>query len=1421
MKNNFLKNLIQLISLLIILTFTFFIIIPTIERFRNHITNSKDQVIDDIENALGLDISYSKISPILTSIIISEVKIKTSNGFTYVNANKLELNINILKLISKKGIDLNYINIITSLVLMNCDSNIDLNDLDFINRLPVGSESGDVLPFSIKIKGLNLDLLVDDIKLSLIDSRVRLDSKLSKYNFHILGDIEYHLKENIDLKSIKSNISFSGEANNDFTYIKSKIFCENIKSNLWKLKDQNVDFIYEKNQLKLSSNNNGLNYLLKVKPDINELFFNLDTVGISLDDLVVFNKEYVKFSDFKSIKFKGNFKGIYNYLNNSFLYSSKGSMKLNLPSNSLPINLSFNTIGDSDRITFYYINAFTNIGSASYKGSVNLKNFFPSGSLSINNLQISKGININTTIGFNILNNNYINIDFNDINIQGIEIGTLPSLLYIDNNDINLKVFKEDEDGTISISGNYDRVNNYLTSDLNIGDFDLNRFSKINILKNVFNYANPNKLSLNANVETDFNGYEFDIRDMIIWDTNERIIFESDVRGNNQNFYVDHLKMDVQDVSFVGRLEGIFNSGSISMNIDCMINDNKYLFDSVISDSEIKVIGNHGFNLNLSFGDSVYIELVTDRFPVNYKNYFFNPTINLKSILFNNNEFLISVSEFSTYINKTDSVYQPYFSFVLDGNQDRVLINQVEYIDSISTLTGSMNLTKLTSDLYNITLNLSSDDNEKYIFNTTYNNLNKNITLGLNIEHAKLQRLNIDTVVGDLSLNLNLEGSIDKFVAKGDIFTSNLEFKKNKSTIKSKFNINENLIALNEFSAEYKGRSIKIPLLTYNYREGSILGSVVGELNVDTISFVADNLLEVKILPINSIVDLSKDSFKKLNGSLSIKSLTTNGEMLFSNKVIKMFNNRSAFQLYSVDNNLKLNYSYRSGIIKAKVDKPYFASFKANGVVKDGNLDLLLNDVDIDAKLAEIYIPFTPERDRRIVEIENLDVKGQLHIGGELTTPEINGLLWASSKLDVEYVTGEIEPIRLNLRVKDSVLSILPTSIVIGNSGLINLNGEVHFDSWIPQTIILNTLIEEENKIPVTYQYDIFNVDANIYTKGLNLIWDDFTTNINGDITLVDSEFTTRIRQEIVKKEKEKEKESLGGLNVDVGVEIGKNNILYFPTKQLPIVQAIATPGDSISVKFNSVRNSFRVNGEVSVKEGAVAYSGKPFILREGNIQLNLSEENFDPQVYIVGSKSVIDNDDRKVDILLTYQGGLISGLKASWDSNPKMSEDDVLMLLGVAVTAGDREESIVEVADLATGLVAEPVENALKDILNVDYVKIDTKFLSQLFLGRNITKDSFEQEDESQYNLSEILSDTSLSIGDFITEDLFIKGKLGTVYEEDRDLEMEVDLELNLTTPHFILGISLNHMLNETYFTPELGLSLQWKWVPGELKEK
>ncbi|OQY38550.1 MAG: hypothetical protein B6229_05625, partial [Spirochaetaceae bacterium 4572_7] len=830
--------------------------------------------------------------------------------------------------------------------------------------------------------------------------------------------------------------------------------------------------------------------------------------------------------------------------------------------------------------------------------------------LSLSNIFLSEDVKLNSKLSINPISNNFVNVDFDSVDVGGVNIKDIGSIIYVDKNDISFKVLKSDDDGIISLSGNYNISNKNISSKLSVKDLNPNSFNSIIPNEQLRNMLNEYLISFKGDVNykvDDVGELTYNISEFNLTNSFSNKVLELEGKGNNTTVDISHFKLTLPDIDVMGRIGLEFNNGETRINLDTLFNDNKYLFTSKITADKITIQGSYGFDASIFLGDTTYINLSATELPLIYKGFSIAPSFSMKSIFYDSNKFILSIPYFSTTIESDSIPFQPKVTFSLDGTETSMHVMDLEYLDNISKLNGDIHLAKEVGDSFSIKASLGGDNSESYSLQALMSPKSQSIFLDCAITNSNLQRFQVEGLKGALSLNTNIEGHISDFNSKGNISTSNLEYKNDIGNMKFDFSITDKLVSISNLLGGINRNNFSVPLLTYNYTEGQILGLLNFELNMNQIIFKSDLTVDLLLNKLPSLQDISPDVFNKILGKISLGSFESNNKELFNNKVIHVFNNKSAFQAYSKDKNLKLFYSYKSGLLNAVVKKPYFTALTANGNIKDGIIDLNIKDLDIDGKIIEMYMPLISNTDKRIVDIDHLDIRGQLNILGPLNNPLINGLLWTDTKIGISYITEEIEPIRINIRAVDNRFTLLPTEIVVGDKGVIHTSGELLFDSWLPESIVIDTVIQEEDKIPITYQYEMIKVEGYFNTPKTTILWDNSGIFVTGAVVVSDGEFYTTSAQPLDESSKEEESNDIGSFTLDVDIIMGTNNQFFLPNKNIPIVHATATTGDNIYIKYKSVDNTFSVIGTISIKEGEVLYAGEPFILKKGEVDLNLS----------------------------------------------------------------------------------------------------------------------------------------------------------------------------------------------------------------------
>ncbi len=1423
-KNSILRHIIQILSLLFITLITIFAIFPGINKLQDTINSEKIRLIKNIENDSGLLVKYGSMSPLIVdSIILKDVSIVSDNLENRIFISSVTIKFSLLNIIRSRWKKIDPPEIISSINLRNGKIRLDFNDDWIKSRLKSGGLSNGVFKTKIFLKNIDVSLNFRKLVAEFNEIKGSINTRHKRYITNLKSNVTYRPKLDLPFTYITGDADITGFLENSIVDLSTRIKLKNITSDIGKIKDLEADISISDLELKIlnrdKKSNFDFTYIFKIP--IYEMFFNIDTTNFYIEDLFIPDENLFNIKNILNSSFSGNFKGSYNLLNRSFLYSSKGKLLLKDLYEPFPINTDFNLIGDLDYITFKSLNIYTPKGYVGYNGGLDLNSFFPNGNLYLRDIDISENIKFNSNIKVKVINENFINVNFDYIETLGFKFKDIASVLYIDDNEISLQGIKKDSDGKISLSGNFNRIDNSISTSINITDFNLDILENFESLGLINSYLIGNRLSVIAGASFADGNVSYILKDLIIKNSQDIVLIEAKGLGNNNSFSLDHIKLDFPNIAINGRVDGIIDELNTTLNIDTLINDNKYKFDINISDNIIDVSGSYGLKMNLILDENKYINLSVKNLPLSYSDYDVITSFNLKSALFSDNSFLISIPSFECVVKSELFPYDPSISFSLDGSDKNLQVTNLKFVDNYSPLMGSFNINFEESGFISLLSNFSDGKSETYYIKSLISNDFKNITLNLDIKNLLLDRFQNDQLKGKSDLKFEFAGNINDFNGTGKLSSEEFFYNSSNVGLNMDFKLSNELISVFNLDGHYNKSNFKLPLLTFNYLSGDIIGKLETVFNRGNFKFNSDLAIDLSVKPLNNILEINSDLVQNVNGKITIINFNKDDEAIFNNKAFRIFNNRSALQVYSFDKNLKLLYSHKTGLTNLKISKPYFSELTMTGIIKDGEMNLSLKDINIDASIINSFIP-------EVADISYLSVYGQLNISGPMQNPLINGLLWADTEFDIAYIPEPIQPVRLNVRIVDNRFTILPGTINTSESGKLQLSGEMLFDSWSLENILINMSILKEDKIPFFYQYGRIISEVNIHVPELLFYWDNSGSYITGDLIVEDGEFYTKVLN-VTELEEKVVKENSSSFEIDINVGVGSNNKLYWPTKEFPVVYATANPGDSVKVNYKSVTGDFDVNGRVSIISGEVNYSGKPFILKEGEVILDLSKDQIDPYINILATKTVLttedfDDDDesndikKQVEVILEFEGGFFSTFKPTFSSSDAtIPEDDISRLVGIAVVGDDNDILLlgVDIVDeFFTSYLTAPLEEGIKDIIGFDDVKIKSGFISSLIT--NITNVSFDEDDESVYNLSEMINDTSLTIGEFITNDFFIDSTVSLNYEDEEWSVPGFDIGITLFTPHFQLGFSMEPKVSDSYvFEPEIGISIAWVYNP------
>jgi len=265
-----------------------------------------------------------------------------------------------------------------------------------------------------------------------------------------------------------------------------------------------------------------------------------------------------------------------------------------------------------------------------------------------------------------------------------------------------------------------------------------------------------------------------------------------------------------------------------------------------------------------------------------------------------------------------------------------------------------------------------------------------------------------------------------------------------------------------------------------------------------------------------------------------------------------------------------------------------------------------------------------------------------------------------------------------------------------------------------------------------------------------------------------------------------------------------------------------------LNISYDSRSDVLALVGQIDIRTGEINYFNKTFYLQEGYIDFNESQVKFNPWLNVradVVSKDEMGDD---VTISLLFDDLLFNEFEPEFLSFPSKTENEILALLGQSfIPSNDPDNVSVASLLVATGgmigksTIMQPFEEAIKSSLKFDFVSFNTNIIENAILDRFQDQD-FYHENRQAMNIAKYLENTSLFVGEYIGDYLFLEGSLVLDYDEFHSvsspmggLEFNVNLNLQFITPFVLIDWTYDPLNNpdSDYFLPQNTISFTWQY--------
>ncbi|MEE8564322.1 MAG: translocation/assembly module TamB domain-containing protein, partial [Atribacterota bacterium] len=441
--------------------------------------------------------------------------------------------------------------------------------------------------------------------------------------------------------------------------------------------------------------------------------------------------------------------------------------------------------------------------------------------------------------------------------------------------------------------------------------------------------------------------------------------------------------------------------------------------------------------------------------------------------------------------------------------------------------------------------------------------------------------------------------------------------------------------------------------------------------------------------------------------------------------------------------------------IKGKGKIPYeFSSIgkeKVTSSLTDIPIDFVLTLENTDLSFISMFFK------EDIKQIQGL-TNAELKLSGTLNQPILNGNIALNGGLIELYeLPAKISDLSVLLYLEDNLVKIEDINFQI-EQYRIYTSGEFALKNLQLQDLNINIW---SNKEEILYQ-DIFKAQADLKVKLTGL----FTSpHIEGILTLSQAELNWKDNNKDIPIDPSELLSKLINLKGDIDLEVKILDDFTAKTNDFNLKLAGG-------IEVQGALSAPKLNGELQIKQGYVAFLDKRFRVSEGKVIF--ADSTGEDMILDIRAKTEIDDIDVFVSI-----SGILAQPMVTFSSSPVLSESEIISLLMfnknyAGLTEGEigtilKEEMINLIAQGLSIRFLNQIEDEIANSLGLDEFKIETIFKQ-------------EQDSDLTFIPGFALETLVLKVGKYFSENFYLTYSAPLFEMEIGDLELEYKLKDDLT---------------------------------------
>ncbi|MEW5814515.1 MAG: translocation/assembly module TamB domain-containing protein [Spirochaetota bacterium] len=1430
-------HLLQAFIFLALVAGTFLLVWPLQKEVDRRIGLLKKEVVQYLESTLNRKIAYKSIAPsIFRYIEIRNLVIyNNDHNAPLLEIKKIRAYFNIFKLLAGNPAASFYeLSLSTSHFAIDQEKDGDLLKLFSTLISPGGGTFSGLNDIIVSGRNLSLSYRSPNGMFEVERIFFSLYSKNESLKVRLKGRARISPDTKIDgISLVKADFNVSGSIDENLKWSDLKLKLNNFTSNMFEIKALTFQVNIQNQIFQIRKIQDKAPLDIEVTYNLHgeKLIFNFVSENFIPSSYITLGKTLKTFKPWSNTVISGSGTLEYFLKTNKIYYSSQAALIIDNKIVPTRLMVKGDFQGGLDKVYFHALNINSKLGVIDFRGDVDFKNFYPSGTLELTDFYYITGEKLNTRLTVERMGTNlrFLSalISIGKTNITDASIMLVP---YKNNIDFFCAAGIEDsiENNYITAEGNIQlKPQPFLQVSLKTGNVPLVKIVRLFINENSIPgdlavIMDRFRVSSDIFLSTDMEKISFVSPKMIFTDNDNPNNYVSfGIAGNQQSVEVTSLELSWWDYLVEGTLTSDFSEpGRIEFASNLSIKGIPYKLQGFYHPGDsLTITGDYGLDaILIQSTDGMVFRIVSDVLPLPLPTGTISASLNINGVFRDNNhwEILAKNTTFTNlpYIPDKDNTVS--LSAHLSSPGEGTIYNII-YKDNLSKLNGNGEIkVGLSRSFYSSgwiqMLNREKGEAYEAVFEINENKVNSRISFN----KAPLNRFAQIPITGAISGYADVRGPIIDPDVDAVIRLEDGQFNADPISFETSASLTETRFELTSLKITYLSNKLSNCAGYFDFSTGtfSFTTKFAGKLQNDPlntdVSISGSTDLKGKR---NIIPELSQHDFA---GSVSIKNIQI-GTKNYPNWIFVFKKVNRLINFRGGPNSEIVGTFNTNGNFHIDLLKPFPLTFSAEGKLEGGQLQAELKEVELDLKSIEsvVTIPF--------YSMKEGTARGAVTLSGPLNDPDFNGDFSATGVIArTPFISENIGYINTGISFRNKTVSIQPAETQAGK-GEIAAQADITLDHWLPNSIDIKINTIHSKKLFIKNQF------PSIFFEGYTAGWLRIKIDANGAYITGEIEASAGT---ITMRTAEPSGETGGdtlNLFVDVEVVSGRQLQFLWPSAQVPILQTFAGTGEKVHIKINGSEGKFSINGNINIKGGEIYYFSRSFYLKEGMISFNENQDKFDPNLTAKAEIREISPQGEDVIIYLVADNNPFSHFSPRFTSEPSLSDVQILAMLGeniITELGGSQinlSSALVMTGDVVLGQfgILKTFEQKVKDLFKLDLFSLRTQVFSSL-MKEKILGVALSQSETSTSTLGKYLDNTTLFLGKYFGNDLFLEGLIRlrsknmyiSEYETFEDLKIDSELNLEWKTPLALVDITLIPDLKDFFSSVKnTSLSLSWRF--------